>query len=102
MFVVKNTELGLYIKAQSGSFNRNSSNYKHGWGPSCWTSDINKARVYKTKGGVKTSLGVYARDANGHNIPAGRSRRGGYMTYERKLPDWAKVMEVEIGLKIKE
>jgi len=99
MFIVKNKETGLFIRNISGSWNRRRRNHSRGYGPDPWTFDINDAKVYPTKGGIKTSIGVYLLDPNGHRVPQGRSRRGGYMMYERKIPDWAEILE--IGLEVK-
>lgn len=98
MFVVKNKETGLFIKAQSGSFYTNYRRYKNGWGSSCWTEDLNLARVYKSKGGVKNSIGEYARDSNGQYIPIFYTQNGRQVRrYKRRIPNWAEIIEIAIS-----
>lgn len=89
MFIVKNLKTGHYIKHKSGSFSSNLLAYKNGYGSSCWTSDINKAKVYKTKAGIKNSVGIWTR------TPEGKSR--GKMV----LPDWVQIIPIEINRVIK-
>ena len=107
MYVVRNKDTGKFIKSRSGSWNRNqwkASYYKsRGIDWSLWTDDINDAKVYKSKGGIKNSIGVPSKDADG--TPITKNVKHGRWTYRRYvyvLPDWAEIVEINIGFSVKE
>ena len=100
MFIVRNKKTGLYISNISGSWNRRRLNHSRGYGPDPWTDNINDAKVFPTRGGIKTSIGVAVRDSDGEYVTKFVSNQGRRIrTYERKLPDWAEILE--IGLEVK-
>lgn len=107
MYVVRNKDTGLFIKSRSGSWRHNcwlASYYeKQGKEWSLWTDDLNEAKVYKSKGGIKNSIGVYKILPDGsidYKLVRKYRRTVHQEIYE--LPDWAEIIEINIGFSIKE